>query len=103
MSTKPVPRPLQIGDAINRSHPLTQLLYRLRESNERFEAIAPVIPPTLKAHVRPGPVGENGWALLVSNPSVAAKLRQLLPALDEALQAKGWPPTALRVKITTVS
>ncbi|HET9646246.1 MAG TPA: hypothetical protein VFP68_23475 [Burkholderiaceae bacterium] len=103
MSTKPVPRPLAIRDAIERSEPLAQLMYRLRESKERFEAIAPLIPPALKPHVSPGPVSENGWALLASNASVAAKLRHLLPAIDETLQANGWPATALRVKIAMVA
>jgi broad-specificity NMP kinase len=37
--------------------------------------------------------------LLVRNSAVAAKLRQLTPALLERLQARGWPVERIRIKV----
>jgi hypothetical protein len=52
--------------------------------------------------VRPGPLDDDGWALLVPHGAAAAKLRQQLPALVEALEAAGWPQRTLRVRIVAV-
>jgi hypothetical protein len=49
--------------------------------------------------VRTGVLDETGWNLLVPNGAVAAKLRQCLPAIGQALVEQGWKPTSLRVKV----
>ena len=41
-----------------------------------------------RAELRPGPLDEAGWTLLVPGGAAAAKLRQLRPALEAALNAK---------------
>jgi hypothetical protein len=71
----------------------------MQESNARFAAIRPGLPPALAAHVKPGPVDDAGWSLLAANASVAAKLRQLQPRLEELLREKGWQVSAIRVKV----
>jgi hypothetical protein len=53
----------------------------------------------LRAHVRAGPLDEEGWTILAANSAVAAKLRHLLPTLAEALLAKGWQATSIRIKV----
>lgn len=53
----------------------------------------------MAAHVKPGPVDEAGWSLLAANASVAAKLRQLQPRLEEMLRERGWEVSAIRVKV----
>ena len=51
------------------------------------------------AHVKAGPLDEDGWTLLAANSAVSAKLRQLQPRLIEALAAKGCKVTSIRVKV----
>ena len=99
MSAKPPPQALPIRAAMDGSVPLAGLMQRLRESNQRFETIGTRLPPALRQAVRPGPLDDDGWSLLAANAAVAAKLRHLVPLLDEALQQGGWPPRPIRVKI----
>jgi hypothetical protein len=71
----------------------------MRDSNARFEAIRPSLPTILAPHVKPGPVDEEGWSLLAANASVAAKLRQLQPRLEDVLRERGWQVSSIRVKV----
>lgn len=95
----PPPAPVALGGALDRSAPLAALLDRLAESQARFDAVAGVLPPPLRAAVRPGPVDEEGWVLLAAHGAAAAKLRQLLPRLELVLRAKGWPARPLKVRV----
>jgi hypothetical protein len=97
----PPPRPsVPLAAALGASEPLAHLLARVKASRERFDgAVAPLLPESLRAAVRPGPLDDKGWVLLADSPAVAAKLRQLLPQLSAALVAAGWPEAALKVKV----
>jgi len=105
MSSRPPDRPpsasgtLALGTALDRSEPLTRLLQRLQESRARFDAITPFLTPGLAEAVRPGPVDDEGWSLLAAHGAAAAKLRQLLPRLEEALRERGWKPTPIKVRV----
>ena len=90
---------LAIGQALAGSAPLAQLSQRMRESQERLAAITPLLPPAMRASVRAGPIDEAGWSLLASSNAVAAKLRQMLPALEAHLHTCGWSGPPLRVKL----
>ena len=90
-----------LSTALGRSEPLTGLLQRVRESRARYDAVATLLPPGLQAGTRPGPLDETAWVLLVANASSAAKVRQLLPTLEEALAARGWAGPPIRIKILT--
>ncbi|MED5619568.1 hypothetical protein [Ideonella sp. BN130291] len=92
---------LPIRAAMDASSPLAGLMERLHESRDRFEAIASRLPPALRASVQPGPVDDEGWSLLVANASAAAKLRHLLPLLEDTLHAGGFSARPIRVKILT--
>lgn len=95
-----LPAALPIADALSRSEPLARLQALLREATARFDTVRPLLPPALAAQVRPGPVAEDGvWVLLAGNPAAAAKLRQLLPRLEAALQQAGWQGSAIRVRV----
>jgi Dna[CI] antecedent DciA-like protein len=101
VSPKP-PRPaltLPIADALRASAPLGRLSERLRLSNTLFEAVAPAVPAALTASLRPGPVDDEGWSLLCDNAAVAAKLRQLVPRLEQRLRELGHPVAAIRIKV----
>jgi hypothetical protein len=90
---------LAIGEALRGSDALERLTSRLRESQQRLADVGAVLPPALRDHVQCGPLDEEGWTLLAANAAVAAKLRNLLPALTQCLQSRGWPQRTLRVKI----
>ncbi|MFZ2649864.1 MAG: DciA family protein [Burkholderiaceae bacterium] len=71
----------------------------MRESSARFDAIRPHLPAALAAHSKPGPLDDAGWSLLAANPSVAAKLRQLQPRLEQILQERGYQVSSIRIKV----
>lgn len=88
-----------LSAALDQSAPLAQLLQRLQESRARFDALRDSLPEALRGAVRPGPLDDSSWTLVVSGGAAAAKLRQLLPALLAAQQAAGFTPLALRVRV----
>jgi hypothetical protein len=97
------PNAMRMQEAMASSPPLARLQQLMRESNDRFEAVRPVLPAALAAHVKPGPVDGDGWSLLAANAAVAAKLRQLQPRLEDALGQRGWQVTAIRIKVQSAS
>ena len=94
---------LPLSTALGRSEPLAALLKRLRESQARFAAITPLLPETLRAAVSAGPLDDSAWVLLAANASAAAKLRQMVPALQAALLAAGWIGPDIKVKVSAAS
>ncbi len=92
-------RTVAVSQALADSEPLALLTRRLRESQDRLAAIMPLLPPAMRASVRAGPIDDTGWTLLASSNAVAAKLRQMLPALEAHLRTKGWDGPPLRVKL----
>lgn len=94
-----VPRATPIHDVLGRIAPLNSLRERIDDSRRRLAAVSPVLTAGLYAHVSAGPVDDTGWTLLAASPSVAAKLRQLLPRLEAALRAAGWANCTVRVKV----
>jgi hypothetical protein len=90
---------LALAEALGRSEPLGNLLQRLQASRERFDAIAALLPEPLRAEVRPGPLDEAGWSLLVSGGAAASKLRQLAPRIDADLAQRGFVPLPLRIRV----
>lgn len=93
------PNALRMTEVFALCEPLRHLQRRLRDSQERFDAIRAFLPAALAAHIQPGQVDENGWALMVANAAVAAKLRQLQPRLEEVLKMRGWQVTSIRIKV----
>ncbi len=88
-----------VAAALGRSEPLTGLLQRMRESKARLEALTPLFPPGLADGVRAGPLDETAWVLLVSHAAAAAKLRQLLPAMEAALRERGFGGPPIKIKV----
>jgi hypothetical protein len=93
------PGTLTLGAALDQSPPLARLLLRLQESRARFVVVRERLPDALRDQVRPGPLDDAGWSLLVSNGAAASKLRQLVPALEAALLNQGWHETSIRIRI----
>lgn len=97
--TPATPPSLPIRQALDRCEPLTRLTERLRESTERLEAVRPLLPAPMRTLVRSGPLDAEGWTLLADNGAVAAKLRHMVPALQQRLESAGWPAVVIRVKV----
>ena len=85
--------------ALGQSEPLNGLLRRMQDSRARLDTVAGLLPQALRPTVRPGPLDDAGWVVLVAASSAAAKLRQLMPALEAALLAAGWPALPIRIKV----
>ena len=88
-----------VARAIEGNPSLAGLLARVADSKRRFEAIVPMLPPGLCADVQPGPLDDAQWSLLANNAAAASKLRQLVPALQAALESTGWAATVLKIKV----
>lgn len=80
---------------------LARLSELVRDSALRLKAIEPLIPPMLRPAIQAGPIEGSTWCLLVESNAAAAKLRQLLPALQAHLRIRGWEVTAIRLKVQT--
>jgi len=85
--------------AAGESPTLARLVDRMEASSRRLEAIRKLLPRPLLASVQAGPFEDGQWCLLVSSNAVAAKLRQLVPALQSHLAAGGLPVSGIRIKV----
>ena len=93
------PGTLALADALDRSQPLALLLQRLQESRARLDTVRECLPAALRDDVGAGPLDAAGWSLLVPGGAAASKLRQLLPELQAALRAAGWPELPIRIRV----
>jgi hypothetical protein len=96
-----VPDVPAVTAALSRAGPLVSLLQRLEASKQCLAAVRAVLPDAMVAHVRAGPLDDEGWTLLAANSAVSAKLRQLQPRLMDALHQKGLKVNAIRVRVQT--
>jgi hypothetical protein len=78
---------------------LARLTQRVHESNQRLKAIEALIPSTLRPAVKAGPIDDENWCLLVSGNAAAAKIRQLIPLMQDSLHRQGWKVATIRLKI----
>ena len=88
-----------LEQVVNAAPDLAKFSALVRDTQNRLKSIAPLLPASLRPWVQSGGVEDDAWCLLVPNSAVAAKLRQLLPALCAHLRTKGWDVNTIRVKI----
>lgn len=91
--------PVLLQEAAQGAPTLARLAQLARESGERLKAVEQLIPPSLRSAVRPGPIDGTTWCLLVDSNAAAAKLRQILPALQSQLSSRGVEVTAIRLRV----
>ena len=90
---------ISLLQATQESPSLSRLCELSLESAQRLKSIESLLPSPLRACVRPGPIDGPVWCLLLDNNAVAAKIKQLLPALQAHLRSKGWEVNAIRLKV----
>ncbi|TFZ07350.1 hypothetical protein EZ313_12335 [Ramlibacter henchirensis] len=91
--------PVTLQQAAEDSPTLARLAELARESGARLRAIESLLPAGLRSAVKPGPIEGTAWCLLVEGNAAAAKLRQVLPALQAQLCDLGWQVTAIRIRV----
>jgi hypothetical protein len=90
---------IPLHQAAQESPTFARLSELIQASSDRLQAIRSLLPAPLRASVQAGPMDEGSWCLLVSSNAVAAKLRQLLPALQAHLSQNGLPVSSIRIKV----
>ncbi|WP_137917844.1 DciA family protein [Hydrogenophaga sp. 2FB] len=90
-----------LEQAVGAAPSLAALQERIRESRWCLDQVQHLIPAGMRAHVRPGPLQDQEWCLLVASAAASTKLRQLVPALQLALTQRGAQVTAIRIKVQT--
>lgn len=90
-------------EAVGAAPVLAQLRDRLAHSERCLGLVLPVIPVTLRAHVKAGPIEDDQWCLLVGSAAASTKLRQLLPAIQATLSNHGIDISAIRIKVQTTT
>lgn len=88
-----------LEQAVRASPALAHLSELVRTSQQMLTAVLPLLPPGLRQTVQAGPLDQGDWCVLVDNSAAAAKLRQLLPALQRALGQRGYAVVNIRIKI----
>jgi hypothetical protein len=86
-------------EAAQGSPSLARLTELTRESSLRLKMLHTLIPGPLRNAVQAGPIEGSEWCLLVNSNAAAAKLRQMLPALQAHLNCHGHAVDKIRLKI----
>jgi hypothetical protein len=94
---------ISLLEATRESPVLAHLADLALESKSRLELIAPLVPKHLLNSIHPGPVEGATWCLLLDSNAIAAKLRQLLPALVSHLKTHGHGVETIRLKVQSNS
>ncbi len=92
-------RQFSLQQAFQANPELARVAARIRQSQRMLEIIRPLLQPGLRAQVQAGPVEDDCWCLLVGNPAMGVKIRQLTPALLAALRTGGYAIERLRIKV----
>lgn len=99
------PRALQpraavgVMQAVEAAPTLARLVSAARQSQDCLFAIGHLLPAALRSGIQAGPIDNGVWCLLAANSAVAAKLRQISPAVVADLQAKGYAINSVRIKV----
>ena len=87
---------VSFSQAIDNSPTLAKLAMMARQSGDMLKSVERLLPPSLRASVQAGPIEGDNWCLLVTGSAAAAKVRQLVPALQAQLKADGLAIQTIR-------
>lgn len=93
------PPMLSLEQAFDSAPSLASLQKRIRDSQRFLECIQPALPLGLRNQIKAGPIQGTEWCVLVSNASVSAKVRHLMPMLLAVLVESGAQVSAIRIKV----
>jgi hypothetical protein len=93
---------LTVMQAVDGAPTLARLAAIARQSQDWLAIVADMLPAALRTGIRAGSIEDKQWCLIASNSAVAAKLRQLSPALCAHLRARGCEVNAIRIKVQIV-
>jgi hypothetical protein len=88
-----------ILQATHNSPVLSHLSEVAAESQKMLNSLHGLVPTPLLEHMKAGPIDGDAWCILVDSNSVAAKLRQLVPALGAHLKTKSFAASSIRIKV----
>ncbi len=91
---------VSVVQAAQRAPALAGLVQLADQSAKCMRAVAPLIPVGMRSGVKAGPLSEGQWCLLAANSAVAAKLRQLVPAIAAHLRTQGQDVQEIRIKVS---
>lgn len=100
LRTVRVQRAVSVVQAVQRAPTLAALAQLADRSAQCLKTVAPLIPAGMRSGVLAGPFNDGQWCLLAANSAVAAKLRQLSPALAAHLRTHGQDVQEIRIKIS---
>jgi hypothetical protein len=90
---------LSVLQAVEGAPALARLAAIGRQSQDWLAVAGPLLPAPLRTGIQAGPIEDKEWCLLAANSAVAAKLRQLIPALCAHLRSRGCEVTTIRIKV----
>ena len=90
---------VSVLQASKNSPTLAHLTELAHDSTARLKAIESLIPGPLRSAIQAGPIDGAEWCLIIQNNAAAAKIRQILPALESHLRTKGWEVNSIRLKV----
>ena len=86
-------------DAVNDAPELKLLSQQIALGQRRLACIRKALPASLVTQLASGGCDNQSWCILAPNNSVAAKLRQLLPHIQQALEREEGRVVELRLRI----
>jgi hypothetical protein len=97
-------RPRSLGQTVAQTlagdGTLAGLLAQHRRSVGCHERLVTLLPEGLRALTRPGPIDGDTWTMLVESTAASAKLRQMLPTLEDALRRHDVRLLHVRLKVS---
>jgi hypothetical protein len=91
------------AQALQQAPSLASLAKLAEQSAACLRLVTPLIPASMRPAIQAGPLqldnDSTQWCLLAANSAVAAKLRQLAPALAAHLRTHGQNVHDIRIKI----
>ncbi|WP_321805103.1 DUF721 domain-containing protein [Burkholderia sp. BCC1993] len=97
--TLPAYRPQPVSEVLNRTDAFAALRAGVEQVASLQRDLAALLPDYLASHVEPGSIKDGTLTLFAAHNALAARLRQVEPRLLADLQKRGWPVSALRVRV----
>lgn len=92
-------RPQPVSEVLNRTDAFAALRAGVEQVASLQRDLAAFLPDYLANHVEPGSIKDGTLTLFAAHNALAARLRQVEPRLLTDLQKRGWPVSALRVRV----